>query len=126
MTTRPCHGFVVIVDDEEDSRELLKELLEARGYQVATAEDGVDALDVMSRVPQICLVILDLLMPRMGGIELLEHLAKDPGRRSFPIWVATSAPDRVPVGVPCLPKPIDVMRLISIVEKHCMSNAISA
>ncbi len=46
----PCKGTVVVVDDEQDTRELLRELVEARGYRVATAEDGIDALDVLSKV----------------------------------------------------------------------------
>lgn len=123
MTKDPCDGCVVIVDDEEDTRELLKELLEAKGYKVETAEDGVVALDVLSRVPRVCLVILDVLMPRMTGVEVLAKLAADPVHAKLPVWMATSAPDRVPAGVPCLQKPVDVDRLLELVEQHCVRAA---
>lgn len=122
MTASPCKGCVLIVDDEEDTRELVRELLESRGYQVATAEDGVEALAALDRLPRVCLVILDLLMPRMDGIEVLKRLGADPSRRELPVWVSTSIPDRVPAGVPCLPKPVDVARLLSLVDAHCATD----
>lgn len=123
MMSQNCTGVVLIVDDEEDTRELIRDILEARGYRVATAEDGVEALGVMSKTPRICLVILDLLMPRMDGFEVLKRLAAGPERRELPIWISTSMPDRVPAGMRCLPKPVDVERLLSLVDEHCAADA---
>lgn len=121
MMIKPCDGVVVVVDDEEDTRELLRELLEARGYHVETAEDGVAALGIVQSMPRICLMILDLVMPRMDGFEVIRRLG---GASSvFPVWVSTSAPERAPAGIPCLPKPIDVERLLSLVEAHCAAEA---
>lgn len=120
MTDRMCTGYVVIVDDEEDTRELLRELLEARGYNVATACDGVEALDVLRDLPRICLLLLDLMMPRMDGFEVLKRL---PGKaHPIPVWISTSAPDRAPPGMPCLPKPIDVHTLLTRVAEHCAND----
>lgn len=117
MTPQTCTGYVVIVDDEEDTRELLRELLEARGYKVATASDGIEALDVLQGLPRICLLLLDLMMPHMDGFEVLKRL---PGKsHPIPVWISTSAPDRAPPGLPCLPKPIDVPTLLSRVAEHC-------
>jgi CheY-like chemotaxis protein len=116
-----CDGYVVLVDDEEDTRELLRDLLEAQGFQVATAEDGAKALDVMSTVPRVCLVLVDLLMPVMDGFELLRRLAADPKLSTFPVWVSTSAPEKAPQGVPCLPKPVDIERLLALVRQHCVA-----
>lgn len=118
-----CNGFVLVVDDEDDTRELYRELLEARGYQVATAADGVEALEVMRSGESICLVLLDLLMPNMDGFEVLRHLSTDPRWRDLVVWVSTSSPERVPAGVPCLPKPVDVGRLLFLVAEHCATNA---
>lgn len=124
MTTTPCQGFVVVVDDEEDARELLRELLEARGYQVATAHDGLEALRIIGSVPRICLMILDLMMPGMDGFEVIERLGEM--SPTYPVWISTSAPDRVPPGMPCLPKPLDVDRLLALVEQHCRTEATPA
>lgn len=120
MNAERCSGVVLVVDDEEDTRELLRELLEDQGFNVATAADGDDALDVINTLPRICLVILDLMMPRMGGVEVVQRLSKDPKNAALPIIVSTSAPDRAPAGVPCLPKPVEVQRLVSVVEAHCL------
>jgi CheY-like chemotaxis protein len=67
----------VIVEDEVDARELLQEVLEGSGYRVATAQDGVEALDIF-RAQQVCFVVLDLFMPRLDGFEVLKALAGDP------------------------------------------------
>jgi CheY-like chemotaxis protein len=123
MTTQPCKGYVLIVDDEEDTRELIRDLLEAKGFAVATAEDGAKALDAVAAVPRVCLMILDLVMPNMNGFEVLRHLAADPARRSIPVWVSTSAPDMAPDGIPCLPKPVDVQELVALVGAHCAAES---
>jgi len=124
MTSAPCVGAVLVVDDEEDTRELFRDLLEAHGYQVATAEDGVQALAMVSATPKICLVILDLLMPNMDGFEVLDRLAADPRGSRLVVWVSTSAPDRVPQGIRCLPKPVDIGRLLALVDEHCVNDAV--
>jgi two-component system, chemotaxis family, chemotaxis protein CheY len=123
MTSQACTGVVLIVDDEEDTRELIREVLEARGFQVATAEDGVEALWVVNKTPLICLVILDLLMPNMDGFEVLDRLAAGPERRELKIWISTSAPEKAPPGMRCLPKPVDVSRLLALVSEHCAGEA---
>ncbi|MGD9504108.1 MAG: response regulator [Syntrophobacteraceae bacterium] len=69
---------LLIVDDEMHLRMLLSEMLELHGYQVACASDGTEALTLykqsMDRQCPFDLVILDLMMPRMGGRECLERL----------------------------------------------------
>jgi response regulator RpfG family c-di-GMP phosphodiesterase len=68
-------GRVLVVDDEETIREMLAEFLELEGYEVSTAADGLAALDVIAGT-HFDLVLTDLKMPRMGGISLLEQVAK--------------------------------------------------
>jgi CheY-like chemotaxis protein len=121
MNQTPCSGVVVIVEDEEDTRELLRELLEERGYVVATAEDGAKALSVMSREPSVCFVILDLIMPRMDGFAVLAAMANDPKLAALPVCISSSATDQVPPGLPCLSKPVDIGRLYAMVEAHCLA-----
>jgi DNA-binding NtrC family response regulator len=66
-------NHILIVDDEERMRYLLSRMLEAKGYRVDQAGDGVEALEMVKREP--ChMVITDIKMPRMDGLELLEQI----------------------------------------------------
>ncbi len=67
---------VLIVDDEKVIREILADFLSLEGFQVAVAQDGVVALEQLSQTP-FDMVISDLKMPNMGGLELLEHIQKE-------------------------------------------------
>src|SRR6202158_896581 len=69
------HEKILIVEDEENERSGLPKLLSSWGFRVETARDGAEVLDKATQwAPSI--VITDLKMPRMGGIELLGHLAE--------------------------------------------------
>jgi len=72
---------ILLVDDEESMRDTTAEVLKSLGYQVLTAEDGVEALALFKAHPQnIALLLTDIVMPKMGGVELAEsirQLAKD-------------------------------------------------
>jgi two-component system, cell cycle sensor histidine kinase and response regulator CckA len=76
---------ILLVDDEETIRDVGRDLLESVGYQVITAGTGQDALEIYrARGDSIALVILDLIMPEMGGKECLEELIKiDPEVRTL-------------------------------------------
>lgn len=63
---------ILIIDDEKDFVDSIKEFLELRGYTVITAYNGIDALEKMKELPNVAL--LDIKMPNMGGLEVLEHL----------------------------------------------------
>jgi two-component system cell cycle sensor histidine kinase/response regulator CckA len=67
---------ILLVEDEESVRQLVRETLSSRGYHVLEAENGEAALDVAMREEKIDLVITDVIMPGMGGRELVQHLAK--------------------------------------------------
>lgn len=65
---------VLIVDDDESSRQLLSEVLEANGYEVGAVEDGSAARAELSRDGDYRIVVADLRMPKETGLELLRHL----------------------------------------------------
>ena len=67
-------AHVLIVDDETNIRRVLAAMLKRDGYDVTAAEDGEQALAAMGRVP-VDVVVTDLVMPRMGGLDLLRHVA---------------------------------------------------
>jgi len=84
--TRPGRR-ILVADDDSDAREGMRTLLELWGYQVETASDGRAALD---RVPKIhpSLVITDVVMPRMSGLELLEAIRRE--LPTLPVIVMTA------------------------------------
>ena len=125
MTSTPCTGVVVVVEDDEDTRALLETVLQRRGYRVATAADGVDGLALLRATDAVCFVLVDLFMPQMDGFALLREMNNDPKLAPLPVCVSTSAPDAAPQGVACLPKPIDLVRLFALLELHCSTNSVS-
>ena len=68
-------GRVLVVDDEQTIRELAREILLSRGCEVLLARDGVDALEIYRQEwGRISLVVLDMMMPRLGGLETFRRL----------------------------------------------------
>jgi two-component system chemotaxis sensor kinase CheA len=84
---------VLVVDDSITTRSLERSILEAHGYEVRVAVDGVEALAKL-RAEQSDLVIADVRMPRMDGFELLEHMKRDPELARIPVIVVTSLESR--------------------------------
>jgi DNA-binding NtrC family response regulator len=66
---------VLVVDDEKFIRDILADFLTMEGYAVRTADDGTQAVAELSR-SNFALILSDLKMPKMGGLELLQHVAK--------------------------------------------------
>jgi len=97
-TPRPsgAHGQpackVLLVDDEDSLRKVMKDLLERDGYQVTEARDGVQALDQVDRVgPDI--IVLDLNLPGLDGYGVLSHLRSRPATAGIPVIVLTAKGD---------------------------------
>lgn len=86
---------VLIVDDEPEQRLFTRAILEKKGYDVVEAEDGVHALEVFGASGPIGLVVADLNMPRMDGLELIWELRAGPGGSSLPVIVVTGEKDRM-------------------------------
>ena len=110
--------MILVVDDDADGREALRDVLEDAGYDVQTARDGHAALQQLL-VARPALVILDLLMPGMSGNALYDELQRSPDLAKIPVLVATSDPSRAPRGVPTLGKPLQLDRLLPLVALAC-------
>ncbi len=85
---------VLIVEDEPDIRELVVHHLKREGYQVSAASSGEEALRQVQAAPPD-LVILDLMMPAMDGLEVCRRLRQDPATASLPIVMLTAKGDEV-------------------------------
>ena len=82
---------ILVVDDDSDIREALTMVLESRGYQVVTAQDGIEGLACL-KAEKPNLMILDLLMPKMDGFGVMKEL-RDPRWAEFsemPILIQTA------------------------------------
>jgi CheY-like chemotaxis protein len=78
----------LVVEDEPDYATLISEILQGDGYSVATASDGIEALDsVRTQRPDV--ITLDIQMPRKGGVEFYRELKSDPEFREIPVVVVT-------------------------------------
>jgi CheY-like chemotaxis protein len=109
---------VLIVEDDADVRDSLKDALEDRGYEVRLASDGQQGLLALHEArPSV--VVLDLIMPVMTGNELYAEMQKDPALKDVPVIVSTSNPAAAPAGVLTLRKPIDVDRLVDAIARQC-------
>ena len=116
---------ILIVDDEALSREALLHYLEAVGYQVDQAENGMQAYErLSSQQGDYAAVVLDWMMPEMTGIELVQKLQQSPDLSTIPVVMLTSVDERdkiinaVQAGVfDYLIKPVDKDLLINMVAK---------
>ena len=80
---------ILVVDDHEDNIELLRARLEARGYEVEAAMDGQEALDKVRASPPD-LMLLDVMMPRIDGIEVTRRIKGDSSLPFIPIIALTA------------------------------------
>jgi DNA-binding response OmpR family regulator len=85
-------ALVLVVDDNEMNRDMLSRRLERQGYRSIMAEDGVQALEMLPQHP-IDLVLLDIMMPRMNGYDVLEKAKNDPALRHIPIIMISAVDD---------------------------------
>ena len=79
---------VLVVDDEEDYRMIMRDVLEGAGIEVTTAVDGMDGVEKLPAGPYDA-VLVDWMMPRMDGQTFVQSLRKDPSRKDVPVIMLT-------------------------------------
>ena len=82
---------ILVVDDDKNTRLLLKAVLQAENYHVFTAEDGIQALQIMDR-EHVALVVLDIMMPKMDGITMTMRLRE---KHDFPVIMLTAKSEEI-------------------------------
>jgi len=112
---------ILLVEDDDDIRELTAEVLREEGYLVHEAENGKVALHQIEQLDEPCLVLLDLMMPVMTGPELLRTLHERNRLSSLAVIALSAGGDSrdVPEADRFLRKPIDIRHLLSIVRSYC-------
>ena len=114
--------MILIVEDERISRKALASLLTASGYATAAVESAEEALDFVrhGHVPQVALVDLDL--PGMNGLDLIQRLEKA-NPKLLPVLITAANRERVEdiqrqYDIPCIRKPLDFNELLSLLADN--------
>jgi CheY-like chemotaxis protein len=113
--------LLMLVDDDEDIREVVRLFLEIDGYRVTTATDGVDALEQLKTCERPSLILLDLMMPRMDGEQFMKTLRTSPFG-NIPVVIMSGyreAADKARQlnGNCCLIKPVEFDELMAVVHR---------
>jgi len=117
---------VLIVDDDTDCVDALRYLLEDQGYQVKVAHNGLQALQYFESGGRPCVVVLDLLMPVMDGLEFLDRRRGHPVLAETPVIVLTATDARLQSREDIvLRKPVDFGVLVEKIEGACRSGAVN-
>lgn len=88
--TATARRRILVVDDEPHIGRIIQFKLEQGPYDVVLSQDGVAALDLLSGDDPVDLILLDIMLPRMGGIEILARLRSMPHRRDTPVIMLTA------------------------------------
>jgi CheY-like chemotaxis protein len=123
----PSGATILVVEDDPEIRESLRDVLEDRGYQVVTADNGKVGLDKLHQMGKPALILLDLMMPVMSGEEFLKAVRQDDALATIPVVAVSAWPKeamRLRGGARAfVQKPISLKRLLTIVEGLCSAGA---
>lgn len=86
-------GLILVVDDNEMNRDMLSRRLERQGYRSLAAEDGIQAMELLRAHDNFDLILLDIMMPRMNGYQVLEQVKQDETLRHIPVIVISAVDD---------------------------------
>jgi len=119
-------NVVLVVDDDPVARDILSRFLEAEGYEVATAIDGVDGLE-KARALRPAVITLDVVMPGKDGWTLLKELKDDPALKDIPVLMVSIVDDKhkgFSLGVAdYMTKPVDRKRLLTLLERYKLNGS---
>lgn len=112
---------ILVVEDDPDQRSAIVLMLESEGYTVLTAASGVEALEVLDAGTMPCMILLDLMMPEMDGVQFRMEQLKRGAQARIPV-VVTSAFGQMTRAkylqvADYLRKPVDLDHLLTVVER---------
>ncbi len=111
---------ILLVEDDDESREMMSYVLEGEGYEVHAAENGQVALDMLHQLSPPAAIITDLMMPVMDGAALLDEMKGDPKLASIPVIVVSAAgASQAGRADDFVAKPVDASVLLSAIGRHC-------
>jgi CheY-like chemotaxis protein len=116
------NDIVLVVEDEEEARCFLTQILEFEGFKVMGVENGAEALAYLEKSDQPCLIVLDLSMPVMSGPLFRAAMLRDSRLKTIPVVVVTALEPRAAAGlspVKVFTKPLDADDLLATIRQHC-------
>jgi CheY-like chemotaxis protein len=116
---------VLIVEDDEDLREMMAQLLTLEGFETATVANGREALEYLHNASTPDVILLDLMMPVMDGWEFRRQQQADPAIAPVPVIVLSALDQNRASNLDAtafLKKPLDFDRLLSLVRTYCHSS----
>ncbi len=130
QTEASMQACILIVDDDANTLEILRRWLSREGYNTVSAESGADCLAALEREP-IDVIVLDVMMPGMDGLEVCERLRDNPAWRSIPVVLLTAKDDMetrargMSLGVSeYLTKPVNKLELFARLQAQVHSREI--
>jgi CheY-like chemotaxis protein len=123
MTNTESSRPVMIAEDDHDIREAMRLLLESEGHAVVTAGNGEEALLALRSGSRPCLILLDLMMPKMDGFQFRRDQLRDPALAQIPVAVYSGHYDPTEYApflraAAYLHKPIETENLLKIVRAY--------
>jgi CheY-like chemotaxis protein len=116
---------ILLVEDNDDVREMMSLALQLDGHQVEAVANGRDALAALRAGLRPCLILLDLMMPVMNGWELRAALRSEPACQDIPVVVISAVHPEIAGRLRdtlYVPKPVDIDTLLDMVCTYCREN----
>jgi CheY-like chemotaxis protein len=114
--------MVLVIEDEDEARTVLMEILELEGFKVRGFANGADALNYLNGADRPCLIVLDILMPVMDGRQFRAALLTDAEMAKIPVVIVTALDPSAAWdlgAVKVLKKPVDIDALLNAVRQNC-------
>src|SRR4051812_48407004 len=113
---------LLIVEDDEAIRHMMQDVLEIEGYEIVTAADGQEGLELLRSSDETpCVIILDMMMPRMNGWQFLDEQRLDPRFSGIPVIVCSAYTESAKAVRPSafVAKPVQLPSLTNAVRSFC-------
>jgi CheY-like chemotaxis protein len=119
----PSPRHILLVEDDPSIQGAITMLLEREGFTVTCASNGEEALRALDTGEAPGLILLDIVMPVMNGLEFRSVQQQDPRLAGIPVVVLSATPgaeqrDDLPPPSAVMPKPFDIDQLLAVVERH--------
>lgn len=120
---RSLNRTVLVVDDDADTRALIRDILETEGFSVIEASNGRDGLDILNSRENIGLVLLDYRMPGMDGLDFIEKMQTFESLRHLPVVFLSADAESLETrhAVKVIQKPVDFDQLMKLIHEHYYS-----
>ena len=116
---------VLIVEDDQGIRDIVKQLLEYHGFKTYTAVHGQDALDQLATLPELPLILMDVMMPVLDGWSTLAIIRQKPEWKKVPVVILSAGADTPQIlddpFLRFLRKPLRMAELVVLVQSLCPS-----